>query len=186
MKYLRRLFYLLFLTSLHLACSSGNESDKPQEGEEISVEIKRQIEAWDQLSPIAQKIIGTHEGIVRGKVWGQDMESINEPLEKSENQPSNGVSFTQYLDNTDLNFVDISYLGENGKLSDIIFDIFLEDSNEVGKLKQELRGFLKVKFGEPRISNNKETWKYEKSRIILEDVSTSKDPGLQMVFRNNP
>lgn len=170
-------YFAFFLIALVLiSCSTTSESEKPLNAAVVSEEVKLQMEAWNQLSPIAQKILGSFKGVIREKYWGQELNSINELVEKSENQPSNGVSFTQYLDDTDLNFVDISYLGKEGKLTEIRFDIFLENAEEVKSLQNELTAFLKVK-------NTKSN---EKTRIVLEDVSTSKDPGLQLVFSQKP
>lgn len=180
-------YVFLCIVVILSACSSSNESDKPYKETEISAAEKLQIEAWSELSPTAQKILGSYKGIVRNKTWGQEMTTIKESLEKSENQPADGVSFTYYLDDTDLNFVDISYTGKNGRLNAIKFDVFLEETNDVSSLKAELVSFLNKKFSKStEIDPQKVTWKYEKTQIVLEDVSTSKDPGLQLIFTEKP
>lgn len=187
MNFSLKYFIFLWVALLFSACSSSNESDKPYKEAEISAAEKLQIEAWDDLSPIAQKILGSYKGIIRDKTWGQEIETIQESLEKSENQPTNGVSFTNYLDESDLNFVDISYTGNEGKLNAIKFDVFLEETADVRSLKTELVTFLNKKFSKPRNSNVLKTiWRNEKTQIILEDVSTSKDPGLQLIFSEQP
>lgn len=180
-------FVFLCVAVLFSACSSSNESDKPYKETEISAAEKLQIEAWNDLSPMAQKILGSYKGIIRDKSWGQQIETIQESLEKSENQPDNGVSFTNYLDDSDLNFVDISYTGKEGRLNAIKFDVFLEEKAEVSSLKTELVTFLNKKFSKPKdINALKTSWSYEKTQIVLEDVSTSKDPGLQLIFTEKP
>jgi len=179
-------YVLICIAVLLSACSSSNESDKPYKESSISAEEKLQIEAWEELSPITQKILGSYKGIIRDKIWGQAMNTIKESLEKSENQPADGVSFTYYLDDTDLNFVDISYTGKEGKLNAIKFDVFLENASEVNSLKNEMKEFLGVKYGVFKEVNEKITWGNEKTQIVLEDVSTSKDPGLQLIFTEKP
>ncbi|MEY4383618.1 MAG: hypothetical protein RI995_1160 [Bacteroidota bacterium] len=175
---------ILFLsyTWVISSCSSSNESGTPAKNAQVSELVQKQIEAWEKLSPIAQKTLGSFEGVIRNRNWGDPIDAIQEKLDKSENQPSNGVSYTQYLDDTDLNFVDISYTGANQQLTVITFDIFLENPDEVNALKEELESFLSVKFGKNSTYGKKINWENEKTRIDLEDVSTSKDPGLQLVF----
>ena len=186
MKFKLRHFVFLLSSIFVFSCSSSNESDKPENEQGATIEVQQQMKAWDELSPLGQKILGTYKGIIRDKYWGQSFDSIKEPHEKSENQPENGISFTQYLDDTDLNFVDISYLGTNRKLTDIKFDIFLENASDVKDLNNEIKGFLDVKYGKSKSMGKQTLWSKEKTRIVLEDVSTSKDPGLQLLFTQQP
>ncbi len=179
-------FVFSAITILMVACSSANESNKPNVEAQLSAQEQKQLDAWNELSPAAKKILGNYHGLVRNITWEQTITTIQEPLEKAENQPNNGVSFTQYLDETDLNFVDITYKGKEDALSDIILDVFLEDSQEVQALKNELLTFLSIKFGKSQIAGKRITWNYGKTRINLEDVSTSKDPGLQLHFEKLP
>lgn len=178
--------YILSLNLVFLSCTSSNEKEKVENNTQISEAEKKQIENWNQLSVTAKKILGSYKGIVRERNWGEVINQMQEPFEKSESQPANGVSFTQYLDQTDLNFVDISYLGSNGKLDEIRLDIFLENASEVADLKQELADYWSKNNGNNQKIGKKYTWEKEKTRIILEDVSTSKDPGLQITFSELP
>jgi hypothetical protein len=180
-----RFFKLIFLLvgMVFVSCSTSSESEKSSNSIVLTEKQKVQMAAWEELSPTARKILGSYQGIVRDKKWGQLLDSIHENLDKSESQPVNGVSFTQYLDQSDLNFVDISYVGSNGKLAEIKFDIFLEEGDEVKSLINELKSYLTILNGNAESSQSKITWKNEKTRIILEDVSTSKDPGLQLLFK---
>lgn len=186
---MRHLAYFCLLLSLNLfiaACSSNSEQDKPGKTPTMSATEKKHLAAWEDLSANAKKILGSYKGIVRERNWGDAISTLKEPFDKSENQPSDGISFTQYLDDTDLNFVDISYLGQADKLQQIKLDIFLEDAKDVRDLKTELTQFFETKHGNKSGTGKKLAWEQNKTRIILEDVSTSKDPGLQITFTQLP
>ncbi|MFM6947722.1 MAG: hypothetical protein ACKOWQ_01790 [Aquirufa sp.] len=166
------------------ACSqSDKKADKVLSPEELT-RIKEQ-EAWDSSSDLVKKITNSSEGLIRGVSWSQNLDNLKETVELSEVQPSQGKSFTQYLDDSDLNFVDITYLQGNDRLiHEITLDIFLEDKKEVSQLITDLKDYFNLKFGESKQSGSKVIWgNYKNTRIDLEDVSTSKDPGIKVIFK---
>ena len=186
MRFYFTFFSILSINLFFLSCTSSNENEKASTNVSISAEEKRKLENWESLSGTAKKILGSYNGVVRERTWGDDLSQLKEPFEKSESQPSNGISFTQYLDNTDLNFVDISYLGEENKLKEVKLDVFLENASEVEDLKAELSMYWFNEMGKNKQSDKKQIWEKNKTRIVLEDVSTSKDPGLQISFKQLP
>jgi hypothetical protein len=105
----------------------------------------------------------------------------------SEVQPNQGRSYTQYLDDSDVNFVDITYLtNSDGKILQITLDIFLDEREEVGELMLELRSYFDVKLGKSQSNNNKTQWLENKNtQVVLENVSSSKDPGIKILFSRN-
>jgi hypothetical protein len=61
--------------------------------------------------------------------------------------------------------------------------VFLDESKEVGDLLLEFKSYFDLKFGRSQLSDNKYQWLQNKNtQVILEDVSTSKDPGIKMIF----
>ncbi|WP_459510585.1 hypothetical protein [Aquirufa sp. ROCK2-A2] len=166
--------------------SSCNNSNPKKENALSSKELEfiKEQNDWDSSSEMVKKITHSAHGIVRGVQWGQKLEQIKESVELSEVQPNQGKSFTQYLDDSDLNFVDITYsIAEDQKVSQITLDVFLENQEEVGNLNKELINYLNVKFGDSQNVNKKTVWnKNKNTQIILEDVSTSKDPGIKLIF----
>jgi len=176
-----------FLSIYLISCSSSSEKVDSATEIKISPTDQKIKDAWDELSPTSQKILGSFVGIIRDKNWGDSIDKISENLEKSESQPDNGISYSLYFDDTDLNFVDISYLGQSGKLNQIIFDVYLEEPSEVKKIKEEVARFLTNKYGSFEQKDSEFIWdKNQKTRIKFTDMSTAKDPGLKLEFIEKP
>jgi hypothetical protein len=176
---------VLILTStlVFFSCNSSQENGK--EGASNTSEIEQRVlNAWEQSGNMVQKITVSSKGVVRNQAWGISIDSLQEKLELAENQPANGKSYTLYFDNSDLNFTDISYLSDNQqKLTEIDFDIFVETKSQVEELKEKFTSYLQVKFGASKTEGNKIIWEKDKNTlVILQDVSTVKDPGIKLVF----
>ena len=170
-----------------MSCSNTSEKVNSDTEIKLSAGDLKLRDAWEKLSPTSQKILGSFVGIIRDKNWGESLNKITENLEKSETQPNEGVSYSLYFDETDLNFVDISYIGQSGKLNQIIFDIYLEEPSEVQKIKDEFITFLTCKYGQNEKKDLELIWdKNQKTRIQLTDMSTEKDPGLKLEFVEKP
>lgn len=139
---------------------------------------------WNSASPTLQKITLSDTAIVRNIHWNQSLESIKETIELSETQPANGRSYSLYLDDSDLNFVDIVYqTNAQNQLIKIDFDIYVEDRTEVAKLMGEFEKYFQIKYGSKTLNGNKSSWLAKNNtRIQLEDVSTSKDPGIKLMY----
>jgi len=177
---------LVFVTTATLvlfSCNSSQENGKNETSSSSEID-QLALNAWEKSGDIVQKITLSSKGIVRNQDWGISIDSLQEKLELAENQPSNGKSYTLYFDDSDLNFTDISYLSdEKNKLTEIDFDIFVETKSQVDELKQKFTSYLQVKFGKFKIEGKKNVWENDKNtRVILDDVSTSKDPGIKLVF----
>ena len=176
---------VLILTStlVFFSCNSSQENGK--EGASNTSEIdQRVLNAWEQSGDLVQKITLSSKGVVRNQAWGISIDSLQEKLELAENQPASGKSYTLYFDDSDLNFTDISYLGDDQqKLTEIDFDIFVETKSQVEELKAKFTTYLQVKFGAYKTEGTKIIWGKDKNTmVILQDVSTVKDPGIKLVF----
>lgn len=171
------------LTYLIFSCHSPKKNSKDDYLGSSELD-KIAAKAWNESGDLVQKITLGSKKIIRNQTWGVSLDSLNEKLELSENQPSNGKSFTLYFDNSDLNFTDISYISDkNNKLTEINFDIFVEKKSQVDELKEKLSTFLSVKFGAFKTIEKKNIWEKDKNtRVSLEDVSTPKDLGIRLVF----
>lgn len=176
---------LLISTSfiVFFSCNSSKENEK--NGTSNTSEIDQiTLNAWEKSGDLVQKITLSSKGVFRNKEWGISLDSLQEKLELAENQPANGKSYTLYFDDSDLNFTDISYIGDNQqKLTEIDLDIFVETKSQVEALKENLTTYLQVKFGASKTEGNKIIWEKDKNtQVILQDVSTVKDPGIKLVF----
>jgi len=176
---------VLILTStfVFFSCNSSEENGKngasnTSESDQIA------LNAWEKSGDLVQKITLSSKGVIRNKEWGISIDSLQEKLELAENQPANGKSYTLYFDDSDLNFTDISYLSDSKqKLTEIDFDIFVETKSQVEELKEKFTSYLLVKFGASKTEGNKIIWEKDKNtQVILQDVSTDKDPGIKLVF----
>jgi len=176
---------VLILTStiMFFSCNSTQENGK-NGASNTSETDQIALNAWDKSGDLVQKITLSSKGVIRNKEWGISIDSLQEKLELAENQPANGKSYTLYFDDSDLNFTDISYLSDSQqKLTEIDFDIFVETKSQVEELKEKFTTYLQVKFGASKTEGNKIIWKNDKNTlVILQDVSTGKDPGIKLVF----
>jgi len=176
---------VLILTStiMFFSCNSTQENGK-NGASNTSETDQIALNAWDKSGDLVQKITLSSKGVIRNKEWGISIDSLQEKLELAENQPANGKSYTLYFDDSDLNFTDISYLSDSQqKLTEIDFDIFVETKSQVEDLKEKFTTYLQVKFGASKTEGNKIIWKNDKNTlVILQDVSTGKDPGIKLVF----
>lgn len=140
---------------------------------------------FDNYSPIFQAIIKKETGMARGVSLGDSLEQIKETTLLSESQPENGKSYTEYFDNTDLNFADILYTkNEQGAVASIIIDVYIEKQSTVGGLLNEFRSYFNKKYGKGEESEKTTKWELpdKENTLVLQNVSTQKDPGLKIIF----
>jgi len=179
----KSIIFILTTTFVLFSCNSPKENSANTTSVTTEIDLMA-LHAWEKSGDLVQKITLSSKGIVRNKNWGISIDSLNEKLELAENQPSNGKSYTLYFDDSDLNFTDITYLSDKKQqLNEIDFDIFVETKSQVDDLKEKFRSYLQVKFGDAKIEGKKIIWKKNKNtRVVLDDVSTAKDPGIKLVF----
>jgi hypothetical protein len=179
----KSIIFILTTTFVLFSCNSPKENSANTTSVTTEIDLMA-LHAWEKSGDLVQKITLSSKGIVRNKNWGISIDSLNEKLELAENQPSNGKSYTLYFDDSDLNFTDITYLSDKKQqLNEIDFDIFVETKSQVDDLKEKFRSYLQVKFGDAKIEGKKIIWEKNKNtRVVLDDVSTAKDPGIKLVF----
>ncbi len=139
---------------------------------------------WIQASSTLQKVTLSDTAIVRNIRWLQPLSTLNEKIELSETQPTNGKSYTLYLDESDLNFVDIVYVANQmNQINQVVFDIYVEDKTEANRLLEEFDAYFSVKHGKKVVKGKVSTWITKSAtNIKMEDVSTSKDPGIKLSY----
>jgi hypothetical protein len=172
----------IFLSSVGVilhSCTQEKQSETKESAQKEAIQT-----AWEDSGEWVQKLTLSPDKIVRNAIWGQDFGSVNDSLELAESQPEKGKSYTLYFDDTDLNFSDISYIpNEQNKLQEIVFDIFVESSEDVQPLIDQWKKYLDAKFGPSETKGKSILWtKNKNTRINLENVSTSKDPGIKISF----
>jgi hypothetical protein len=88
------------------------------------------------------------------------------------------------LDESDLNFVDIVYTtNEMNQINQVVFDIYVEDKTETNRLLEEFDAYFTVKYGKKSVKGKVNTWiSKSATKIQMEDVSTSKDPGIKLAY----
>ena len=162
------------------SCSQEKQADNKD-----SQQAEAVVAAWSASGEWVQKLSLSPDKVIRNATWGQDMTSLKDTLELAETQPEKGKSYTLYFDDTDLNFSDITYLpNEQNKLQEINFDIFVDSAEDVQPLMDQWKGYLEVKFGPSETKGTQLLWtKNKNTRIILENVSTPKDPGIKISFK---
>jgi hypothetical protein len=169
-----------------LLCFGCDQTASRNENTNAANEQQRKTQLfWRAASSTFQKITLSDSAVVRRVSWNQALNSLQEKIELAEIQPSSGQSYSLYLDESDLNFVDISYQTDaKNQIIKIGFDIYLENKLEADELLAEFDAYFQLKYGSKTISQKKNSWKSEKNntQIELEDVSTSKDPGIKLMY----
>lgn len=177
----------LFLSfTVLLACQNARSENDTQI--ESSSDITNSTSATlRNYSPIFQAILKNDQGMARGVSIGDTLSLIKETTLPSETQPDNGLGYTEYFDNTDLNFADILYVrGNDDLVAEISIDIYIEKQSTVDSLFAEFQQYFEQKYGKGTPENKSVIWKLPdgKNMLILQNVSTKKDPGLKIVFSN--
>ncbi|WP_459459301.1 hypothetical protein [Aquirufa sp. A-Brett2-15D] len=174
---------LIFFTAMICleSCSQEKKSDNSESAQMVAITA-----AWEDSGEWVQKLTLSPSKIIRNTIWGQDFNSITDSLDLAETQPDEGKSYTLYFDESDLNFSDITYVpNEQNKLQAIMYDIFVDSSEDVQPLIEKWKSYLDAKFGVSEVNGKKILWtKNKNTRIELENVSTPKDPGIKISFQS--
>ena len=178
-------FALLLLVISQLSCQDKKQSS---ETTSVAVDSTLKVPSLENRSSTFQAILKTDAGMVRGLSIGDEMNSIVESAPLSETQPDNGKSYTEYFDDTDLNFADILYVNDSeNKIGAISVDVFIEKQAAVDSLMNEFKGYFDKKYGQGKGISKMRVWKLAgtNDELMLQNVSTAKDPGLKIIFAKN-
>ena len=175
-------FALLFIVMAQMSCQ-----DKKQSSETTSVVVDSTstVTTLENYSSDFKAILKTDAGMMRGLSIGDNMTVILESAPLSETQPDNGKSYTEYFDDTDLNFADILYVNDSeNKIGAIAVDVFIEKQVAVDSLMNEFKGYFDKKYGVGKGISKMTVWKLAgtDNELMLQNVSTAKDPGLKIIF----
>ena len=176
-------FALLSLAFVQISCSDKKETTKSDTAT-TTTDSTSQVNKLENYSLPFNAILKTDAGMVRGLSIGDEMNVILESAPLSESQPTNGKSYTEYFDDTDLNFADILYVSDSqNKISAISVDIFIEKQVAVDSLMGEFEGYFDKKYGQGK-GTKMTVWKLAggNNELMLQNVSTAKDPGLKIIF----
>jgi hypothetical protein len=179
-----KFFVFSIVLSIGMFFSCNQASDKKENSTGEFTEQTQSQKFWIRASSTLQKITLSDTSIVRNIHWLQPLSSLNEKIELSESQPTNGKSYTLYLDESDLNFVDIVYTtNEMNQVNQVVFDIYVEDKSETKRLLEEFDDYFTIKHGKKVVEGKVNTWVSKSAtKIQMEDVSTSKDPGIKLIY----
>jgi len=178
-------FALSLLVITQMSCQ---DKKQPSESTSIAVDSTLKLPLLENYSTTFKAILKTDAGMVRGLSIGDEMKSIVESTPLSDTQPDNGKSYTEYFDDTDLNFADILYVKDSeNKIGAISVDIFIEKQTAVDSLMNEFKGYFDKKYGQGKGISKMIVWKLVgvNNELILQNVSTAKDPGLKIIFAKN-
>lgn len=178
-------FAFLLLVLSQISCQ---DKKKSSETTSVAVDSTLKVPSLENYSSVFKAILKTDAGMVRGLSIGDEMNTIIESAPLSETQPHKGKSYTEYFDDTDLNFADILYVNDShNKISAISVDIFIEKQVAVDSLMQEFKGYFDKKYGQGKGISKMMIWKLSgtNNELMLQNVSTAKDPGLKIIFAKN-
>ena len=178
-------FALLFLVLSQMSCQ---DKKKSSEITSVAGDSTLKVLTLENYSNAFKAILKTDAGMVRGLSIGDEMNSIVESAPFSETQPNYGKSYTEYFDDTDLNFADVLYVNDvKNKIGAISIDIFIEKQVAVDSLMNEFKGYFNKKYGQGKGISKMMVWKLTgtNNELMLQNVSTAKDPGLKIIFAKN-
>ena len=176
-------FALLLFAFAQISCQDKKETTASEKT--VTIDSTSQINNLEIYSSTFNSILKTNAGMVRGLSIGDEMNAIVESAPLSETQPTNGKSYTEYFDDTDLNFADILYINDSeNKISAISVDIFIEKQVAVDSLMNEFKSYFDQKYGQGKGISKMTVWKLAggNNELMLQNVSTAKDPGLKIIF----
>lgn len=176
------IYFLFFFLQL-MACQEKKEST--QTDSNISTNAKDGSSALENYSTIFQAILKTEKGMARGVKIGDNIDAIKETTLPSETPAENGKSFTEYFDDTDLNFADILYVrSPDNTVATIAIDVYIERQTAVDSLMNEFKGYFETKYGKAVVKDKSVIWQLAdgKNNLLIQNVSTEKDPGFKIVF----
>ncbi len=176
-------YLILFFTSTILM-SCGDKKQESQTETIASADSSVKNTSIEGYSVMFKNILKSDVGMARGVSIGDKIETIQETVLPSETQPENGKSFTAYFDGSDLNFADILYVKDaENKVGAISIDIFIENKVEVDSLMNEFVGYFDNKYGKGKGISKMMTWQMpDGNNLVVQNVSTEKDPGLKIIF----
>ncbi len=176
--------FLAYAVTIGLMTGCYQDKGKGEEANGAMVSQTQSQKFWSSATKTFQKITLSDTAVVRNIRWLQSLSSLNENIELSDSQPTNGKSYSLYLDDSDLNFVDIVYLTNNqNQIVQVVIDIYVEDKVEANKLLAEFEEYFTIKFGPKTTVEKGSTWSSkDKTNIHIENVSTPKDPGIKLTY----
>lgn len=180
----RLTLYISFLIyGLISGCSNEHKQDK-QTIDPRNLQNEKSARAFQQAGDVFKRIMLSPTLVARNQQWNTPISAIQESIEPSESTTETGKTYSLYFDNTDLNFVDIRYIPDtNNKLVEIDLDIYVDDKKDVDPIQSDFKRYFSTKYGQPKINGKQYTWIEQKNtRVILEDISSQKDPGIKIVL----
>ena len=179
--------YLTFIFASLILVSCGDKKQESQTETTALADSSIRKVSIENYSMIFKQILKSDAGMARGVSIGDKIETLQETILPSETQSNNGKSFTVYFDGSDLNFADILYVkNTENKVEAISIDIFIENKVEVDSLMKEFVDFFDKKYGKGKGISKMMTWRMpDGNNLMVQDVSTDKDPGLKVVFAKN-
>ena len=176
-------FALLLFLIAQISCQDKKRTTESDAT--FSSDSTSKVSIFNNYSPTFKTIFKTDAGMVRGLSIGDEMNAIVESAPLSESQSDNGKSYTEYFDDTDLNFADVLYVNDSeNKISAISVDVFIEKQTAVDSLMNEFKGYFDKKYGQGKGISKMMVWKLAggNNELMLQNVSTAKDPGLKIIF----
>ena len=176
--------YLTLIFTSIILISCGDKKQESQTETVASADSSVKNISIEGYSFMFKNILKSDAGMARGVSIGDKMDTIQETVLPSETQPENGKSFTAYFDGSDLNFADILYVKDaENKVGAISIDIFIENKVEVDSLMNEFVGYFDKKYGKGKGISKMMTWQMpDGNNLVVQNVSTEKDPGLKIIF----
>lgn len=186
---MKKILFCLGLLTLGLVVACNDSSKSSSEKEAYRSSLDNSDVALGHQTTLFQTILKRDSGMARGISLGEIFADAvkKETATPAEVREVNQKNFTEHFDETDLNFVDITYTGDSeNKVSTINLDVYIEKQAIVDSLFNEFGNYFIKKYGVGVSENKKIFWTLpNNNRLQLENVSTQKDPGFKILFSSS-
>ena len=136
----------------------------------------------DRLRILGLTQTGDWRGITPGDSIGRARRS--EKAAKSALFEEDATHIGYGIELTDLESMDVQYVHQNGLITTIQADLYLNDKSSVAAYTADLTAYFSARYRKPTVTDNQTTWAGPRGgQISLKNVSKGKDYGLKVSIR---
>jgi hypothetical protein len=168
---------LIALLLFTAACESRKPTDATQTADTATVQADPAAGATAAVPARLQPLGLTPDHDWQTVSLGDAFATLNVPGERFE-ADANHVGYSTEFN--DYETADSQFFQQNGQVSKIEVDFYLNTAKSVADFQQDLNTYLTARFGTPTITGPTTTW--QDGKATLKNVSRAKDFGLKLVI----
>lgn len=192
MKYYYTLYFTLVFAALWLpACQNNAETtrqtvaDSTARPPKPATIIRPEAPITDRLRTLGLTQTGDWRNIALGDSLG--VVRVSEKTAGSELFEEDKQHIGYSIELANLESMDVQYVHQNGRITAIQADLYLNDRPSVSAYNTDLTAYFTARYGKPTVTSNQTTWAGPQGeQVILKNVSKGKDYGLKVSIISAP